>query len=87
MTGMGEPEPLSVSLVGSYGIGEAVEDCELPTLSGGTWRLSEARGRRVLSPRCGRQGRLPRSLNMERFDAKAVHVRAFLDRFLEGAAA
>lgn len=172
---MSEPEPETLTLVGSYRIGEAVEDFELPTLSGGTWRLSEARGGPVLifftatwCPYCGaeapylereiwqryrdrglrvicidvkegahamapfvdryawtfpvllddagevsmrfapiKEGLPPEVaiinahfvldadgvvvyrdfLNMERFDVKAGHVRAFLDRFLEGAAA
>jgi len=171
---MSEPEPGTITLVGSYRIGEAVEDFELPTLSGGTWRLSEARGGAVLifftatwCPYYGaeapylereiwqryrdrglqvicidvkegaqamapfvdryawtfpvlldevgevsmrfapiKEGLPPEVaiinahfvldadgvvvyrdfLNMERFDAKAGHVRAFLDRFLEGAA-
>jgi peroxiredoxin len=169
---MSEPEPETVTLVGSYRIGQAVEDFELPTLSGGTWRLSEARGGPVLvfftatwCPYCGaeapylereiwqryrhrglrvvcidvkegahamgpfverygwtfpvllddegavsvrfapiKEGLPPEVaiinahfvldgegvvvhrdfLNMERFDARASHVRAFLDRFLEG---
>lgn len=172
---MSEPEPGTVVLVGSYRIGEAVEDFELPTLSGGTSRLSGARGGPVLvfftatwCPYCGaeapylereiwqryrarglqvicidvkegahamapfvdryawtfpvllddagevsmrfapiKEGLPPEVaiinahfvldgdgvvvyrdfLNMERFDARASHVRAFLDRFLEGAPA
>ncbi len=38
----------TATLVGSYDIGEEVSDFELPTLDGGTGRLSDFRGRPVL---------------------------------------